>query len=64
MPKVALYAFVAIQAVALMRIGAELVGDNLRWQAMAALGWLLALAPWVARIGLIYLSPRKDGKPG
>lgn len=64
MPKVALYAFVAIQAVALMRIGAELAGDNLRWQAMAALGWLLALAPWVARIGLIYLSPRKDGKPG
>ena len=26
--------------------------------------WLLALAPWVARIGRIYLSPRKDGKPG
>jgi uncharacterized protein involved in response to NO len=34
------------------------------WQAAAALGWLLAFAPWVARIGRIYLAPRADGKPG
>ena len=38
--------------------------DALAWQALAALAWLLALAPWVARIGTIYLSPRADGKPG
>jgi uncharacterized protein involved in response to NO len=63
MPKVAWYAFVAIQLVALARIGAEFADDSMRWQAIAAVGWLVALAPWVARIGRIYLSPRKDGKP-
>ena len=26
--------------------------------------WLLALSPWVAHIGRIYLSPRRDGRPG
>jgi uncharacterized protein involved in response to NO len=36
----------------------------MRWQAYAAIGWLVALAPWVARIGRIHLSPRIDGKPG
>jgi uncharacterized protein involved in response to NO len=36
----------------------------MQWQTIAALGWLLALLPWVTRIGRIYLSPRKDGKPG
>jgi uncharacterized protein involved in response to NO len=64
MPKVAWYAFAAIQLVALLRIGAEFADDDMRWQAIAAVGWLVALAPWVARIGRIYLSPRKDGKPG
>ena len=33
-------------------------------QAAAAVGWLLALAPWVGRIGGIYLRPRADGRPG
>lgn len=64
MPKAALFAFAAIQLVALTRIGAELANDPMRWQAIAALGWLVAFAPWVLRIGRIYLSPRVDGKPG
>jgi len=64
MPKVAWYAFVAIQLVAVMRIGAEFARDPMQWQAIAAVGWLVALLPWVARIGRIYLSPRMDGKPG
>jgi uncharacterized protein involved in response to NO len=64
MPKVAWFAFVAIQVVALLRIGAELARDSMQWQAIAAIAWLVALLPWVARIGRIYLSPRKDGKPG
>ena len=64
MPKVAWFAFVAIQVVALLRIGAELARDSMQWQAIAAVGWLVALLPWAARIGRIYLSPRKDGKPG
>src|SRR4249919_3616206 len=58
------YAFVAIQLVAVMRIGAEFARDPMQWQAIAAVGWLVALLPWVARIGRIYLSPRTDGKPG
>ena len=64
MPPVAWFAFAAIQLVALLRIVAELANDPMAWQAIAACGWLLALTPWVARIGRIYLSPRVDGKPG
>ena len=58
------WAFVGIQVAAVLRIVAEVLPDALAWQALAALAWLLALAPWVARIGTIYLSPRADGKPG
>ena len=64
MPAAAWFAFVAIQLVATLRVFAEVLPDGMVWQAAAALGWLLAFAPWVARIGRIYLSPRKDGKPG
>jgi uncharacterized protein involved in response to NO len=64
MPPVAWFAFIAIQLVALLRITAELAADSMAWQAIAACGWLLAFAPWVARIGRIYLAPRADGKPG
>lgn len=64
MPTAAWFAFVAIQLVAVLRVFAEVVADGMAWQAIAAAGWLLAFAPWVARIGRIYLSPRADGKPG
>ena len=64
MPKAAWFAFVAIQLVTVTRIAAEFAADGMRWQVIAAVGWLVALAPWVARIGRIYLSPRVDGKPG
>jgi uncharacterized protein involved in response to NO len=64
MPAVAWFAFVTIQCVALVRIAAELVHDPLPWQVLAAVGWLVALGPWVARLGRIYLSTRADGKPG
>jgi uncharacterized protein involved in response to NO len=64
MPKVAWFAFGAIQLVSVVRIGAEFTRETMQWQAIAAIGWLVALLPWVARIGRIYLSPRKDGKPG
>jgi len=64
MPAAAWFAFAAIQVVALVRVFAEVVADGLAWQAVAAIGWLLAFAPWVLRIGRIYLSPRTDGKPG
>ncbi len=64
MPKAAWWAFAAVQVVALARIAAEFAGDPGAWMAWAAIGWLLAFVPWVARIGRIYLSPRADGKPG
>ncbi|WP_132999778.1 NnrS family protein [Luteimonas arsenica] len=64
MPGVAWFAFVAIQLVTVARILADVSADAGAWWAVAAVGWLLALGPWVARIGRIYLSPRADGKPG
>jgi len=64
MPKAAWFAFAAIQLVALARIFAEVLPEGMAWQAAAAAGWLVAFAPWVARIGGIYLAPREDGKPG
>jgi uncharacterized protein involved in response to NO len=64
MPAVAWFAFVAIQIVAVARIVAELVPDRYAWFAAASIGWLVALAPWVARLGRIYLTPRVDQKPG
>ncbi|MGY0799555.1 NnrS family protein [Lysobacter sp. A286] len=64
MPGVAWFAFIAIQIVATMRVVAEALPDAGAWQALAALGWLVAFAPWVIRIARIYLMPRADGKPG
>ena len=58
------FAFIAIQLVAVTRIAAELSGDAVLWQAVAAAGWLVAFLPWVGRIGNIYLRPRADGKAG
>jgi len=61
---VATFAFIVIQFTCATRIAAELVPDQMAWQAVAAVGWLLAFAPWVLRSLRIYLSPRADGKPG
>lgn len=64
MPALAWFAFIAIQLVAVMRVVAEVMPDAGVWQAISAIGWLLAFSPWVARIGHIYLTPRKDGRDG
>lgn len=64
MPASAWFAFVGVQLVAILRVVAEVQKDPLSWQVVAALGWLLVLAPWVLRLGRIYLSPRVDGRPG
>ena len=64
MPKAAWWAFIVIQLVALLRIGAELSRDPWGWMTISAIGWLVALGPWILHIGRIYLSPRADGKPG
>ncbi|MBF6023875.1 NnrS family protein [Lysobacter niastensis] len=64
MPGAAWFAFIAIQIVTLMRVIGEAASDPLLWYVVSAAGWLVALAPWVTRIGRIYLSPRADGKAG
>lgn len=64
LPAVGTYAFVAIQLVAVVRIVAELMDDWYAWQAVAAIGWLVTFVPWVIWAGIIYLTPRVDGKPG
>lgn len=58
------FAFGLIQAVALLRVIGELSNDGLAWQAVAALGWLLAFGPWALRSAWIYLTPRADGGAG
>jgi uncharacterized protein involved in response to NO len=62
--RVAAFAFIAVQVVALLRILAELQSDALSWHAVAAVGWIAAFLPWVARSSWIYLTARADGKPG
>jgi uncharacterized protein involved in response to NO len=61
---VATFAFIIVQLVAITRVIAELAPDTLAWQAAAAIGWLVAFAPWVLRSTWIYLTPRRDGAPG
>lgn len=64
MPAAAWFAFVAIQAVAVLRVFAEVLPDGMAWQAAAAAGWVIAFAPWLVRIGGILLAPRVDGRGG
>ena len=62
--RVAAFAFVTVQLVAITRVLAEVLADGLLWQVIAAVGWLAAFLPWVLRSGTIYLTPRADGAPG
>lgn len=64
LPRLGAAAFVLIQIVALMRLAAEVLPDAARWQALAALGWLVALGPWALWLASVYVRPRVDGKPG
>ncbi|MGH8105467.1 MAG: NnrS family protein, partial [Arenimonas sp.] len=62
--RVAAFAFILIQIVALMRVMAELIPDSLFWQCITGVLWLLAFLPWVFRSSWIYLTPRVDGQAG
>lgn len=62
--RVAGFAFIIIQIVAVTRVVAELMPDSMMWQVIAALLWLLAFLPWVIRSAWIYLTPRADGQAG
>lgn len=61
---VAWFCFVLLQGVVLLRLRAEFGGDVHLWLLLAAFGWLLAFLPWVLRSAWIFLTPRRDGKPG
>jgi uncharacterized protein involved in response to NO len=64
MGRIAWLTFALLQLVALVRIGAELSSSASEWLLVAALGWIIAFAPWVLRSLWIYLTARADGKPG
>ena len=61
---VAAIAFVLVQAVAILRVVAETMPDAMFWLVLAAIGWVVAFIPWVARSSWIYLTPRVDGRIG
>jgi uncharacterized protein involved in response to NO len=62
--RVAAFAFVLVQLIAITRVVAELSPDSLLWQAIAGIAWIVAFMPWVLRSAWIYLTPRKDGRAG
>lgn len=64
MTRSAWFAFGALQVIAVMRIAAEVLPDAPLWHVAAGVGWLIALAPWVARCAWITSTPRVDGRPG
>ena len=62
--RIAAVAFAGMQAVAVVRVGAELSANPAPWFVAAGVGWLLAFAPWVGRSLWICSTPRADGRPG
>lgn len=57
--------FLALQAVTLLRVGAELGGAAANHLLLAtALGWLACFAPWYRRYAPLLWRPRADGRPG
>jgi len=64
MPKAGWFAFAVLQLVAALRVLADMLPDPGLWQAVAAIGWLVAFLPWVLRSAGIYLRPRIDRRPG
>ena len=56
--------FALLQVVTVTRVFAEVASNTALWLMLAACGWLIAFAPWVARSLWIYMAPRRDGLPG
>jgi uncharacterized protein involved in response to NO len=61
---IAAVAFVGMQAVAVARVGAELVANPAPWFLATGIGWLLVFLPWVLSSLWILATPRADGRPG
>jgi uncharacterized protein involved in response to NO len=67
MDRITLACFVALQLGAASRVLGEIVQAPaaVQWFLLASVGlWVAAVAVWVQRVGVIYLNPRIDGKPG
>ena len=62
--RVAAFAFIAVQGVAVLRVLAEILPGPPILQALAAAAWLVAFVPWVVRSIRVYGAPRADGKAG
>jgi uncharacterized protein involved in response to NO len=58
------FTFLAVQAVAIGRVADALAGAGPWALTLTAMGWVLAFLPWALRAGWIYLTPRRDGRPG
>lgn len=64
LPLAGKFAFVGMQSAAAARIATALYAEDGFWLVISAIIFLIAFLPWAARNARIYLSPRKDGKPG
>ncbi len=58
------FTFLAVQVVAIARVADALDGAGPWALALTATGWVLAFLPWALRASWIYLTPRRDGRPG
>ena len=64
LPLAGKFAFVGMQIAAIARIATALYAEDGFWLVISAIIFLIAFLPWAARNARIYLTPRKDGKPG
>ena len=58
------FTFLAVQAVALARVIDALAGGGALAYTLTAAAWVAAFLPWALRSAWIYLTPRRDGRPG
>ena len=58
------FTFLAVQAVAVARVADALDQAGPWAMAWTATAWVVAFLPWALRAAWIYLTPRRDGKPG
>ena len=59
------FLFLALNAVAVLRVAAELTPAGFQaLNLLAAAGWLACLVPWSARYAPFFVRPRADGRPG
>jgi len=67
MDRVAFACFLAVQAAAVARVRSEVIpaAPAIQWLLLGSIAaWLAAFATWGGRNGVIYLTPRIDGRPG